>query len=263
MGNHLRQQASSRQPRRIAEAVERLLDAETRLQVSAPHPPAARHPSLPLSKPLSLQAIIAISERWLSPQTRTALYALAVFPAKPATFSEEAAMAVTGYPVEVLDTLVDAGLVESTGEDRYCLHPTIADYARQHLTGTAAQQRLIASVRELVQTQITNHQVLAQEYEIILAALEMAEVLNLRAEGIAIVNASVPFLLANVTATLGQMGDGHRGAGARPQTRVCSMTPVVKCWLERALVVAASMRHQRGRSTDSFPHVWTVGKLTG
>ena len=53
-------------------------------------------------------------------------------PAKPASFSEEAATEICQMPVEVLDELSDAGLLESIEPGRYILHPVIADYGRMH-----------------------------------------------------------------------------------------------------------------------------------
>src|SRR5438876_7243496 len=115
MGNYLRTQAYSGQPRRIHAALEQLSNATARLQLDEPRAPGERHPSLPVGTPLSLQSIIAVTDQQLGEQARSALYALSVFPAKPNSFSEEAALAVTASAVEVLDELADAGLLESSG----------------------------------------------------------------------------------------------------------------------------------------------------
>jgi hypothetical protein len=80
--------------------------------------------------PLSLYAVIDICDQQLSQQARAALYALAVFPPKPQSFSEEAALAMSQQPREILDTLQDAGLLECWGPNRYSLHQTVADYIR-------------------------------------------------------------------------------------------------------------------------------------
>src|SRR5260370_38091416 len=58
---------------------------------------------------LSLYAVIAICDQQLILLAYAALYALAVFPPKPQSFSEEAALAMSQQPREVLDTLQDAG----------------------------------------------------------------------------------------------------------------------------------------------------------
>ena len=54
-------------------------------------------------------------------------------------FAEEAALAVSQAPVEALDVLFDAGLLESSGAGRYTLHQTIADYANAHLAEIGAR----------------------------------------------------------------------------------------------------------------------------
>ena len=91
---------------------------------------ALRPPHLPEYVPLSLQATIAVSEGYLSQQARDCWYRLVVFPAKPNSFSEEAALAVSQQGETGLDALWDAGLLESSGPGRYSLHQTLADYAR-------------------------------------------------------------------------------------------------------------------------------------
>jgi hypothetical protein len=115
-----------------------------RLQLSAPQVPAGHYPNLSANTPLSLPAVIAKST--LASAARRTLSALSLFPAKPNTFSEEAALAVAGEPVETLDTLVDAGLLESSGAGRYTLHPTIANVAREN--GAEAQQTSDAEAKK-------------------------------------------------------------------------------------------------------------------
>jgi transcriptional regulator with XRE-family HTH domain len=135
MGNWLRVAAASGQPRRIEQAILQLQSAEARLEISEPRGPLERHTSLPRNVPLSLQALIAVSDQQLDEPTRSALYALSVFPSKPASFSEEAALYVANCSTRELDQLVDAGLLESgsSSSERYALHPSIADYAAVHL----------------------------------------------------------------------------------------------------------------------------------
>lgn len=120
----------SYQLRRLCTALERLRSVEERLKLSQPQKPLERHPSLPLDIPLSLQAIIQITADELDETVRHVLFALSVFPPKPNTFSEEAALAVTLASVEALDTLYDYGLLEAEVSGRYTLHQTISDYGR-------------------------------------------------------------------------------------------------------------------------------------
>jgi tetratricopeptide (TPR) repeat protein/transcriptional regulator with XRE-family HTH domain len=195
VGNYLRLQAYSGQPRRIHAALKRLSDAEERLQISTPRGPAEQHPSLPSDVPLSLQSIIAVTDQQLSPKQRATLYALAVFPAKPQSFSEEVARKVAACTNEILDMLTDTGLLESASSDRYALHQTIADYARSHLHDEAPYTRLIAYVTAYIESHQTDYEGLERESSIILAALDAAYEKHMQAELIRAVNAFAPFLV--------------------------------------------------------------------
>ena len=77
-------------------------------------------------------AVIAITDQWLPEPARKALYALSIFPPKPHTFTEEAALAVTASTTNELDILCDVGLLECNGE-YYTMHQVISDYAHIHL----------------------------------------------------------------------------------------------------------------------------------
>jgi tetratricopeptide (TPR) repeat protein/transcriptional regulator with XRE-family HTH domain len=195
LGNYLRLQAYSGQPRRIHAAMQRLSDAEERLQISTPRGPAEQHPSLPSDVPLSLQSIIAVTDQQLTAEQRAALYALAVFPAKPHSFSEELAREVAACGDEILDQLSDTGLLENTSSDRYTLHQTIADYARINLQDEAPYERLIAYVTAYIEQHQTDYEELERESSIILAALEAAYEKNRQEALIRAVNAFAPFLL--------------------------------------------------------------------
>ena len=138
MGKYLAAQASTGQPRRLQAALAQLQNTEERLRVSMPTVPGERSPSLPENIPLSLHAVITISARQLSAPDHAALCALTVFPPKPNSFSAEAALTVCQEPVETLNALWDAGLLESSGPQRYTLHRTIADYAQTQTQDMAA-----------------------------------------------------------------------------------------------------------------------------
>ena len=142
MGNYLRVQGHTDQPRRIHQALEKLQEAEARLQLAEPQPPARQHPSLPVGASISLQAIIQVSDEALDNTAQYALRALSIFPPKANTFSEEAALAVCNASIEILDRLTDSGLLESSGPGRYMLHQTIADYGKEKLIdGTVYERR--------------------------------------------------------------------------------------------------------------------------
>ena len=96
------------------------------------------------SLPTALHDAIALSDQHLSEQGRAALRALSVFPPKPDSFSEEAALAVTALPTTVLDELTDAGLLEGKGPGRYTLPRTIAAYGSIYRDDPRIEERLTA-----------------------------------------------------------------------------------------------------------------------
>ena len=132
IGNHLRLQAHSGQPRRIRAALTRLQDAHERFSLAEIHQNIgpASHVS---SVPVSLETTLAESFQCVSEEARSALRALTLFPSKPESFSEDEAFDCCHISVEDLDVLSDAGLLESSMPGRYALHPIIADYARLQL----------------------------------------------------------------------------------------------------------------------------------
>lgn len=194
IGKYLRVQAYSGQPRRLQSAVEHLRDAQARLQLSETRALADRHPSMLNGTPLSLQSMIAVSYQFLDERAQAALQALSAFPAKPHSFTEEAALEVCQAPVEVLDTLNDAGLLESNGPSRYMLHQTIADYARLALTDDSASLRLVKYYVNFVEEHATEHELLVPEINMVLAAFEEAHRLERRAELVRGVCTFVDFL---------------------------------------------------------------------
>ena len=174
MGHYVATQAFTGQARRVQAALARLRDAKERLVVSLPQPSEERFPSLPAGVPLSLHTAIALSEQRLSERARRVLNALALFPPKPNSFSEEAALAVSAASVETLDELWDAGLLESSGSARYTLHQTIADYARAQQAAVAAQQRFVTYIGWYLHTYEHSYEALDLEQHNILAALDVA-----------------------------------------------------------------------------------------
>ena len=199
MGKYLGSQAFTGQPRRLQAALAQLQDTEQRLRVSMPVPLKQRSPSLPGNMPISLDAAIAISDQQLNSQAHDTLCALSVFPAKPNTFSEEAALAVSQQPVEMLDTLWDAGLLESQGPKRYTLPQTIADYARTRRKGSQAPQLLVNYMLEYIQKYeqarySINFQALDLEINNLLAALNAADTLHMSDALVQGVIALVPFM---------------------------------------------------------------------
>jgi tetratricopeptide (TPR) repeat protein/transcriptional regulator with XRE-family HTH domain len=194
MGNYLRLQAYGGQPRRLRAAIERLRTGGERLRLSGPQSLLERSPGLPPGTPISLQIVISLSEQQLSLQARSALRALAIFPAKPNSFSEEAALAICQESAEALDTLSDTGLLESYGPGRYTLHQTIADYAVAHLSDTAAYTRLADYYAAFVEQHQKDYDLLSQEMPNIFAALEAASTTGQQESFVRGINALFPFL---------------------------------------------------------------------
>lgn len=174
MGKYLKSQAHSSQPRRQRAALERLSHPEERLRLTLTQAPLEQHTSLPAEMPLSLDAVIGVSAWQLDEAVRRALLHLSVFPAKPYSFSEEAALAVSAASEKTLDILVDAGFLESIGCGRSTLHPTITDFARARLHDTTADERMVEYFTSYVEMHQDDYDALEQETGNILAALQLA-----------------------------------------------------------------------------------------
>ena len=196
MGKYLRTEAYAEQPRRIRAALERLRDAQARLALSDAQPLVERSPTLTLHTPRSLQSVIAISDQQVEAPAQAALRALAVFPAKPNTFSEEATLVVCQASVEVLDRLTDAGLLESAGSGRYTLHQTIWDYARLQLTDQSAYVRLATYWADFAVAHRKDYAALEQEQQNLVAALQAASKYQVQAPLVRCIIAFAWFLQA-------------------------------------------------------------------
>jgi transcriptional regulator with XRE-family HTH domain len=174
MGRYLQSQMYSGQPRRLRAAIERLHCAEKRLQLSMQQTPFENHTSSSMHNILSLQAVIETSVQQLDESAQRVLSMLSVFPAKPHSFSEEAALAVSDAPVELLDELVDAGLLESAGPERYTLHQTIADYANTGQCNSVAYERMVKYFVNFVEVHETDCETLDRDAGNVLVALQVA-----------------------------------------------------------------------------------------
>jgi tetratricopeptide (TPR) repeat protein/transcriptional regulator with XRE-family HTH domain len=182
LGHYLAAQALSGQPRRLQTALQRLQERQHRLQISMPVATTERSPALPSQTPLSLHTAIALSVQMLEAEVAQVFCALAVFPAKPASFSEEAALAVTQGSLEMLDTLWDSGLLESSGPGRYTLHQTVREYAQQQQQEEVLQRRFVVYMVGYIHKHQREYAALEQELACIQEALEMAHTLQLNQE---------------------------------------------------------------------------------
>ena len=123
----------------------------------------------------SLAGVIGASVAALAEPARQALYTLAVFPPKPSTFSEEAAIAVAGPLLDSLDQLVDLGLVEAAEGDRYAIHQTIVQYCRMQAPVPNAEACLVETMADLCEAHARHYSKLDLERQNIAAALDTAE----------------------------------------------------------------------------------------
>lgn len=174
MGKYLQSQTYSCQPRRLQAALKRLCNTEERLQLAMPLAPLEYSANLSSHTSISVRCAIETSMSLLDEAVRHALASLSVFPAKPRSFSEEAALAVSDAPVDCLDALIDAGLLESAGAERYALHQTIIDYANAMQPDAAAYERMVAYYVGYVERHERDFAALEREANNILAALQIA-----------------------------------------------------------------------------------------
>lgn len=119
IGGYLRSQAYSGQSRRLAEALEQLRSIDTVLEV----PGTA-------AESQTLEKVVALSEAALTPGGVDAFRALALHPPKPGSFPEGVAVRMIGGDAAGLDELVDMGLLEVVGDERYSMHSSISAYGR-------------------------------------------------------------------------------------------------------------------------------------
>lgn len=129
VGGFLRRETYSGQPRRLAQAFEALRQVQSWGKLSSPVSALDQRPGMADGAPLSLFGVIAMSERALGEQAQLLLRDLAYFPSKPDSFPEALALAMAEASDADLDELLDAGLLESAGADRYQIHPSISQYA--------------------------------------------------------------------------------------------------------------------------------------
>jgi tetratricopeptide (TPR) repeat protein len=174
MGRYLEKETYDDQPHRLSEALAELRDVEERLILEQPQESLERYPALPAGVPLSLLAVIEMSDKALDEVARRAFYALSVLPPKPNTFSVEAAQAVSQASTKALNKLIDYGLMESGRSGRYTLHQAIADYAKALLTDTNAYERMVTFFVNYVEAHEREYDALGTEKNNVYAALEAA-----------------------------------------------------------------------------------------
>jgi hypothetical protein len=179
MGRYLHKASYGEQPRRLHDALSHLHTVEARFQLVQPQSPLEASPALQPGTSLSLQDTIARSVESLDPAAERALFDLSHFMPKPNTFSEAAALAVTGSTVDQLDALIDHGLLESIPPDRYSMHQTIADFAALRGAGAETLERFVQYFVLYVEEREAEHDMLERELTNILSALDKAHAASL------------------------------------------------------------------------------------
>lgn len=193
IGRYLALQAFSGQPRRIQASLTYLRDAEHRFHLSIPNTPSEQLQHISSKQSYSLYAAIAVSDQALSSAARQALRDLSILPTKPQQFSEEVALAVTQQSVEVIDELLDAGLLESS-HGYYTLHQTIADYARLHSDMHQARERLVQYVVQFITQHHRESEALERNSDLLFYALDIAYKFQMVHEFLACVRYLTPLL---------------------------------------------------------------------
>ena len=196
-GGALRTAAYSDQPRRLKNFLDRLADPAELLSLERTRSALDQQAGLPPDQPISLQAVIALSDEALEPSTRSVLRRLSIFPAKPSSFDEQAAIAVSGGTGQELDRLVDAGLLEPSGRGRYAMHRTISDYSRTRADAAAPVGPMVEHFVRLTESNADRFKTLNPEIQNILAALRLAHESGLDEEFVNGANALYPYLEAN------------------------------------------------------------------
>jgi tetratricopeptide (TPR) repeat protein len=116
----------------------------------------------------TLAAVITQTLSVLSNDARCALPAIATLLHKPYSFSEEAVLMVAGVSTDVCDELVNYGILEVSGPNRYAMHQMIADYLREHETGPQHWEAMIHHYVASVECEVrTFHQLKADEVNLL------------------------------------------------------------------------------------------------
>jgi tetratricopeptide (TPR) repeat protein len=168
MGKFLENELRAGQSQRLEEALRRL-DGVHQTDQEQP-----QKPSLVSDGHLSLKKVLQLSLETLEPHMRELHAALELFPPKPNTFSEQAALAIAGASAETLEILVDRGLVESGGSDRYTLQRTIREHMPNGGGKEQAAERYFHYFLDLVETNRDDHDALEKDARNIISALDIA-----------------------------------------------------------------------------------------
>lgn len=201
IGRYLQRESRLGQPRRLRAALDRLTQIGACVSLTQARSPLESRPD---AAPLSLLTVIAGTDDALDDEARMALRSLSVFPPKPNTFDEAAALEVSGASGAALDALVDYGLLEIVSSGRYTLHPAIHEYAARQSRDPSPRMRFVSYFTAFATRHAGNDPALESEIANILTALNAAFDLDLQADLIHGVNAVYPFLETRGLQTLAE-----------------------------------------------------------
>ena len=173
ISRYLRKVGYGGQTERLRMALHQLRETQARLRLEQQVMPT-HHPSLTTHTTISLQAAISMSVEALSESERSALLSLATFPPKPDSFSAEAALAVAETSPQTLQTLQNAGLLESSGP-RYLLHQSVADYGLTVRNDDSSIPRFVSYFVEYIEQNAGKHKLFDLENTNLLEALNLAK----------------------------------------------------------------------------------------
>ena len=141
---YLQSQGYHGQKRRFQAAVEQLQKRQTRLKLAD------------ATVQTDIASLIGLSIENLPADVQQLFRNLTIFQPKPNSFSQDMALAVTGRSPEQFYRLVDSGLVESLGQDRYTLHQLVCDVGRIDFDQNLLVESYLTSISTFVNAQGSN-----------------------------------------------------------------------------------------------------------
>jgi tetratricopeptide (TPR) repeat protein len=203
VAKYLQAPVHSHQPGRVSKALRAVREALESLRGGGATPRAG----LPMFIPEKLRGVFHASYAALNAHAQRAMRSLWVFPPKPHTFSQEAAIHVAGrgIPDQAIYDLADFGLLENCGGDRYAIHQMTADYAAGLEVVDSARREFVEYFMKYLRENTSRYERLYAECHNLLRGLQFATELRLRTKLIDGVNAMFPFLEARGLYTQSQV----------------------------------------------------------
>ncbi len=190
-GRYLRRQGYQGQKNRLQVAFENLKERSSRQSLSI----NLEQHDLSGSREKSLGDVIGLSCDTLTPTARQLFHSLSIIPPKPNSFDFDTALNLADHSAQPLYELIDSGLVESVGEDRYTLHQAIFDVAGSIDPPKTATSRFVESMQKVVEQGESNYKLLEPNRTNIDAALALCFEGGLIHEASQILVLFGPFLL--------------------------------------------------------------------